>query len=893
MASPALSPEQAAPPFAVIRDALAQARSALGMDVAFFTEILEDALVVRAVDGDGAAFGLRELGQVPLAETYCARMVAGELACRVPDVAQDAVAATIGPADGSSPAIGSYIGVPVRHADGRLYGTFCCASRDARPELDDRDVRLLAALAGVVAGQLEHEHQYHQVLETAREPVLITDLAGSTVFANQPLADLLAVGREALAGVSALDFVAEGDRRRVLASLATRADGVLERYEVELVRSDGARVPVEVSGAPLTGSAGEVIGSVAMITDLTERKAAERLSETRFRWLAELVGHQVWISDGEGRLDFVNERVREYYEEGARFERTADWRAHVHPDDLPAVAAARERQAEGLAYEFTARLRRRDGEYREHSAHGFPVHDAEGRVARWYGITTDLTERRAQERLAESEARLRETQKIARLAAFEWSEAGTLVASDEFLELFELPREEFAGWASVLGRAHPDDRMLLAARRELGTSPATFDHRIVLPGGEVRVLQVRRGGSSGTVQDVTEQRLAEAAEHARVEAERANRAKSEFLSRMSHELRTPLNAILGFGQLLELEALTEDQRDSVGHILKAGAHLLQLINEVLEISRIEAGALRLSLEPVGLVGALQEVADLVSPLAAERAIALAIDPGPDPAVHVRADLQRVKQIMLNLLSNAIKYNRHGGLVTVRLRPLPDGRTRVAVSDTGQGLHPEELARLFSPFERLGAAASGTEGTGLGLALSRSLAEAMGGELTATSQVGLGCDLSLVLDTAQAPAPADAPVEELAPAEQPREARTRVLCVEDNPSNLRLVERVLSRAGVEVIAAPQGRLGLELAARHVPDLVLLDLDLPDIPGETVLEGLAASPATAEIPVVICSADASRSTIDRLLAAGAPEYLTKPLDVANLLKTVRSLSDRRGQ
>ena len=892
MASLALPPERDAPPFTVVRNALAEARAALGMDVAFFTEVLQETLVVRALDGDGASFGLREGLVVPLENTICARMVAGELSCSIRNVARHPVASAI--VDGGGDAsIGSYVGVPVRHGDGRLYGTFCCASREPRPDLDDRDARLLTALAGVVAGQLEHEHQYHQLLETAREPVWITDLDGRTVFANQPTADLLAVPRERLVERSAFDFVAEPDLARARAALATRADGILERYEVELVRQDGVVVPVEVSGAPLTDSSGEVIGSVAMITDLTERKAAERLSEARFRWLADLVGQQVWTADGDGRLDFVNQRLLEYFGPDARFERVEDWRTHVHPADLEAVEAATARQAQGLPYEVTARVRRHDGEYREQLAQAFPMHDEAGRVMRWYGIATDLTGRRAQERLVESEARLREAQEVARLAAFEWTDAGELVASDEFLGLFELTREEFSGWPSVLGRAHPDDRMVLAAHRELGNPPASFDHRIVLPNGDVRVLHVRRRGATGTIQDVTEQRAAEAAEHGRVEAERANRAKSEFLSRMSHELRTPLNAILGFGQLLELEALSEDQRDSVGHILRAGSHLLQLINEVLEISRIEAGALRLSLEPVELVSALREVADLVSPLAADREITMSIDPGPEPEVHVRADLQRFKQILLNLLSNAIKYNRHGGMVTVRVRPHADGRTRIAVSDTGQGLRPEELARLFSPFERLGAATTQTEGTGLGLALSRSLAEAMGGELSAASEVGLGCDLSLVLDNATAPSPIVDPVPSLEPSRGDVAVRSRVLCVEDNPSNLRLVERVLTRAGVEVLAAPQGRLGIELAVRHAPDLVLLDLDLPDISGEAVLASLAADPATARVPVVICSADASRSTIERLLEAGAREYLTKPLDVAKLLKTVDALTDGTGQ
>jgi CheY-like chemotaxis protein len=286
------------------------------------------------------------------------------------------------------------------------------------------------------------------------------------------------------------------------------------------------------------------------------------------------------------------------------------------------------------------------------------------------------------------------------------------------------------------------------------------------------------------------------------------------------------------------------------------------------------------------------VADLVGPLAAERGIELVTDLDGDPGVHVRADLQRIKQVLLNLLSNAIKYNRDGGRVTVRVRPAGRERTRIMVSDTGHGLRPEDLARAFNPFERLDAANGRTEGTGLGLALSRSLTEAMGGRLTAASEPGIGCDFSVELDHADpiakpALAPAGPPAE--AAAAPRSKQRLRILCVEDNPSNLRLLRRVLSRDGMEVIEAPQGRLALDLAARHLPDVVLLDLDLPDLSGEVVLSFLRADPLTAGIPILICSADATKASMDRLMAAGANGYLTKPLDVDVLLKTIAESAD----
>jgi signal transduction histidine kinase len=372
----------------------------------------------------------------------------------------------------------------------------------------------------------------------------------------------------------------------------------------------------------------------------------------------------------------------------------------------------------------------------------------------------------------------------------------------------------------------------------------------------------------------------------RREAERASHAKTEFLSRMSHELRTPLNAILGFAQLLELDQLEPEQNENVSHILRAGRHLLTLINEVLDISRIEAGGLKLSLEPVPVAELILESVELMRPIASERDVTLHIDAGASSHAHVMADRQRLKQVILNLLSNALKYNRAGGQVTVSWRGR-DQQIRLEVHDTGIGIAAELMARLFQPFERLGASTE-IEGTGLGLALSQRLVGAMGGSLAADSRVGEGSTFWLELPQAS---PSDHADDESASPEAPPptpvviEHRTKVLYVEDNLSNLRLVERILARRReAELLVAIQGSLALELAAQHQPDLVLLDLHLPDMPGEEVLQRLRADPSTKNIPVVIVSADATPGQIERLLAAGATDYLTKPLDVVAFLTIV---------
>ena len=397
--------------------------------------------------------------------------------------------------------------------------------------------------------------------------------------------------------------------------------------------------------------------------------------------------------------------------------------------------------------------------------------------------------------------------------------------------------------------------------------------------------------ATAAIRDVTERkRVEQAAEAARAEAEHANRAKSEFLSRMSHELRTPLNAVIGFGQLLELDDLDTSQGESVEQILKAGRHLLQLINEVLDISRIESGTMSMSLEPVHLGSVLAEALSLIRPLADEAAVRLAADPTELAGLHVLADYQRLKQVLINLLSNAVKYNRHDGEISVRCDELPAGRVELAIADTGRGIPADELERLFDPFDRLGAERTDIEGTGLGLALSLQLIKAMGGAIKAESEPEMGTTMRVELDGAEAPK--DEAWTQPAVTAANGSPQGTIIYIEDNLSNLKLVERLIDRLPeVRLIPAMQGRLGVDLARQHHPNLILLDLHLPDLHGREVLQQLKRDPDTAAIPVVLVSADATARQVERLQADGAAEYLTKPIDIDVLLKTItRALSAR---
>jgi signal transduction histidine kinase len=380
---------------------------------------------------------------------------------------------------------------------------------------------------------------------------------------------------------------------------------------------------------------------------------------------------------------------------------------------------------------------------------------------------------------------------------------------------------------------------------------------------------------------------------AKEEADRASRAKSEFLSRMSHELRTPMNAVLGFAQFLEMDETDRGKRDSLQQILNGGRHLLSLIDEVLDIAKIEAGRLSISSEPVRVQDAVQECLELILPLARTRRIRIDDHCAAAGARHVQADRQRLKQVILNLVSNAVKYNRDGGAVTLSCAETPAGRLRIEVSDTGRGIAAKDLPRLFAAFERLEAEGSGTDGTGLGLALSKKLVELMSGTIGVESVVGQGSVFWVELALANDPA---SQVESVDVSDPPPAAGTSapsrtVLYIEDNLSNLKLIERLLARRpGVRLISAALGSLGLELARQHRPDLILLDLHLPDLPGREVLARLQADPATSHSPVVVVSADATPGEIGRLRSAGARDYLTKPLDVRQFLAVVDDVLQR---
>jgi PAS domain S-box-containing protein len=465
---------------------------------------------------------------------------------------------------------------------------------------------------------------------------------------------------------------------------------------------------------------------------------------------------------------------------------------------------------------------------------------------------------------------------------------GTSAASF-FETLTALSSPEFSRrrWQSGYGVGVPPTLEVDYRRKDGSTFPvAVTSTPLFGPAGETT-------GHVGVVRDLTETRRRESElVAARDDARRANDAKDEFVGRMSHELRTPLNAILGFSQLLERSGLQANHREWVANILTAGRLLLSLVNEVLDLAQVASGKLQLSLEPVDAGALIEDVLVMVEPLARDHKIRIVNDVDGRPDAAVRADRRRLGQILTNLLTNAVKYNQPGGEVRIRVSDA-GGLVRLSVTDTGPGIDAAGQARLFLPFDRLGAEASMVEGTGLGLAVTKALAEAQGGEVGVESRVGHGSTFWVEFPRSQhhlhvAAAPALSVTELPAPAAGPPRV---VLYVEDNPVNVRLVETILAdRPDLELLVARTGSLGLELAMAQRPALILLDLHLPDLDGEQVLAQLHEMPGTADIPVVVLSADANPKDIDRLRRMGASDYLSKPFVIEQLLAVLRDLVSR---
>ncbi|NDV13505.1 PAS domain-containing hybrid sensor histidine kinase/response regulator [Crenobacter caeni] len=692
----------------------------------------------------------------------------------------------------------------------------------------------------------------------------------------------------------AFDTVSAGQLRVALAE----AIGSGQCSDLPLwIRVDGRQHFFELSGSRLP-DADRKRRCLLVVHDATRRKNLE----THFAFAIDGAGEGVWdlhLSSGQVKFSGHYEAMLGYAQ--GELAPTLDaWLSMLHPNDRLGTRTAFFGYLAGQqdSYSVEFRLRHKDGHYIWiHSRGTIVERSADGLPQRVIGLHADITARKQTEDALQLFRRLVEsTDQAIRVA----DAAHRIIYVNPAYERMVGVRSE-----DVLGRrfdciATTESAAtifpLIVAAIENGSSWQGLA-QLCRPDGSkffslssVQPIRDVHDGSLlysfNTFSDHSEEiARSQALETALTEANAANQAKSSFLSSMSHELRTPLNAVIGFAQMLEFDdALDEDQHDNVAEILKAGRHLLALINEVLDLAKIEAGRVELSPEPVDARELVDECMHLVLPLARARGISLA-----PVAVSgtMQGDRVRLKQVLLNLLSNAIKYNRDGGSVQVSSR-VQDGRLTLEVADTGPGIPAGKLGGLFEPFNRLGVENSSVEGTGIGLSICKRLVELMGGEIGAISEEGVGSRFHFSMPLADAVQAGQAAASARMDVQDAARPRQRVLYVDDNPANLKLVGQLFARRHpVDFSSAQDAQQGLALALETRPDLILLDVNMPQMDGYQLLGILRAERSLSRVPVVAVTANAMPRDIERGLAAGFAAYLTKPLDIPQFLETVDRL------
>ena len=698
---------------------------------------------------------------------------------------------------------------------------------------------------------------------------------GTFLEVNAALCTMLGRGEAELRATTWQELTHPDDLAADASLVQEVVDGLRDSYRLakRYLRPDGTVVHGDLLVVGMRGDDGAFEYLIAQVVDMTEQV---RLTD-RYRMLAENATDVVALADNDGVVQWISDAVTRVVGWAPSDMEGRPWADFIHADDQPLMRENQVRLRAGEWVEMELRVRASDGTHRWASFRVRPIADEAGtvvgRVAAWWD-SEDTHE--AREALRRSEEKLR-----ASLDAQADShifmdavrdDAGEIVdfvlvdANQATFDFFGRERTAMIGSSMMAGMPTDRANQLLAI---YGHTVDTGEPLVIdgwraysADGRDERYFDLRGvklgDGLSLSAREVTDRvrsaealaaserqahELARRYEQVRDEALEANAAKTGFLSRMSHELRTPLNAILGFAQLLELEQLTDDQREFVTQIRTGGRHLLGLVSEVLDVSRIESGTLTLSLEPVSVADAVDEALDLVRNQATAAGVSVRRADRAHRAhdAHVLADRQRLVQVLVNLLSNGVKYNHEGGSVELSCeQPEPD-LVAIRVTDTGRGLHPDHLDRLFEPFDRLGAEQSTIEGTGIGLTLSRGLAHAMSGRIEVESVLGEGSVFSLVLPRTQPVADDLAPAEVVARPVAGHDVD--VLYVEDNPANQALMTRIARlRPGATLRLASTGAAGTAAARERTPDLVLLDLHLPDIQGDEVLGRLRAAART---------------------------------------------------
>ena len=797
----------------------------------------------------------------------------------------------------------------------------------------------------------ESEKRFQIIFEASPVPLSLTRLSdGVIVLANKLLGELFLISTtEAIGKKSPNYYVNPNDRNEIVQALAN--DGFLNNYEIQMRKEDGQLFWGLVSFQIIS------IGSEPLILsgfyDIDKRKQAEEeirnLSSFNQRILNN-VGEGIYGLDNNGNCTFINRigaqllgyeiqeliglqmhdnhhckkkdgtdygrnecPVHQSLEKGQVYRISDEVFWHKNGTSFPVeyttTPIIENGEVRGVVVIFSDITMRKKDEEEIHRLNLGLEQKVEERTKEL--AETNLALQKEIEERGQAEERIRLVYEASPYSIMLIDSKGTVRLANQTTQKYfgygisqligvnigklipksldiDLPAKKSSFYANPENRKMGANRELYALKRDGSMFPVEIGLNPIEIDGERMVLT--------NIIDITERKEAEnIIKQARQEAEQANMAKSEFLSRMSHELRTPMNSILGFAQLMDMGELKPAQKKGVDHILKSGKHLLDLINEVLDISKIEAGHISLSLEPIAICPLIQEVLDVVSPLSTDRQITL--ETTPNNKFLVIADRQRLKQVLINLVNNAIKYNRTNGFVKIycELQAAAENQirtVRISISDSGEGILPEDIKKLFTPFERIGAEKSGIEGTGLGLAVAKKMVDAMNCKIGVDSKVGFGSTFWIELPQAESQIGIYDRINQIIPDSGKGGVSGIVLYIEDNSSNMQLVEQILAthRPDIRLITEMYGKNAVKLATDFVPDMILLDLDLPDIHGSEVLKLLQDNHKTLQIPVVVVSADVMEKQIEKLLKGGAKDYLAKPLDVVTFLKVVDRIMNR---
>jgi PAS domain S-box-containing protein len=732
--------------------------------------------------------------------------------------------------------------------------------------------------------------RYQTLMKNALDGIHIMDIGGNIVEVNDAFCNMLGYTQEEAKKLNIADWDSYYPKEILLAMLKDLV-GKSARFETMHRCKDGTHINVEISstGVDIDGQTYFFASS----RDITERKKQER-SLTLAKFTLDHAQDAIFRLNRNAQILYVNDAACKHlqyskdellkltiFDINAGFSREVwdnHWNNLTNKSWMQFETTHKRKDGTMVPVEVVANCINLDGEFI------------------FFSFVRNITERKQSEDLAQQFGNLLHSS-FNEIFIFDAEHLNFIQASDGAQRNLGYSLDELKQLTPVdikpLFTQESFERMIAPLRS--GEEPLLLFETIhqrkdgtTYP-VETRLQLLQQQGTHflAIVQDITERKMAEVEFLAARQAEEASRAKSAFLSSMSHELRTPLNAILGFGQLLEMntDSSTPEQRELIKYILTAGHQLLGLVNELLDLARIETGALQLNMQPLCIADlAASCVVQVVAAMANKKGVVIE-NTLTDPALWVQGDDLRLRQVLINLLSNAVKYNKERGRVTIHGVIEPEGRLRIEVRDTGMGIASDKLPLLFSPFERLDQRHGTISGVGIGLHITKQLVESMHGTVGVASEPGKGSTFWFELPLAEAAArPAVAP-ERTAPPVSPVQSRFVVLYIEDNSLNVKMVEIALQRlAGVELLTAGTAEEGLTIAEENIPDLILMDMQLPGIDGVTATTILKGVDTTKDIPVVALSANAMQEDVDRALKAGCCTYLAKPIKLQALHEVI---------